>query len=536
MPPDINTGPVFDLADLAVDLGAQRLTLDRPCAMRAGHLYLVVGRSGSGKSSFARALMGFGDLADPAVRCRGNVAITDAAGNACVIWKESTYNPAAREAIAFLPQTDRLGFLDALSVRDNLALFSKLNPASAVSEIDRLAKQFQVHPLPRRLPSASSGERIRLSAIRGLLPRKATGDVPSLVIADEPTAGLDPTSAKAIVRSLLDLARNGPTIVVVITHDPKLFFTDECGPSAIIEQGVAILERPLEPKTLAERSNSMIATLRLEPAPQARSAWQNVLRRFADLISRLGDLALSPLAFLWGLLALHRPLVLVRQVLVDAGGLGTQAFSLAGCLLIAGTVAYFIFERMPRPELVEPLLLPEFMALTGHTLVRVVLPLGACGLVTTKLGAAQAARLAAAVRTGLLETLAMANWRVEAYALVPAVLSQFLSMALATMLALGGGLLLAAVVYIAGHEGQSLPLTVNLMRDGLDQAPHWVRFLLAKVTLSSFLGGSIAALYGIAPSRADDDVARAVHHTLLWSVLAIITCQCALIVWEFAPR
>jgi hypothetical protein len=122
---------------------------------------------------------------------------------------------------------------------------------------------------------------------------------------------------------------------------------------------------------------------------------------------------------------LHRPLVLARQLLIDAGGFGTQTFSLTGCLLIAGTVAYFIFERMPKPELIEPLLLPEMIGVTGHTLVRMVLPLGACGLVTTKLGAAQAARLAAAVRGGLLETLALANWRVEAYALVPVVLAQF---------------------------------------------------------------------------------------------------------------
>ena len=120
-------------------------------------------------------------------------------------------------------------------------------------------------------------------------------------------------------------------------------------------------------------------------------------------------------------------------MLIDAGGLGTQAFSLVGCLLIAGTVSYFIFERMPKPELVEPLLLPETMAVTGHALARVVLPLGACGLVTGKLGAAQAARLAAAVRGGLLETLAMARWRVEAYALVPAVLAQLLAMTLATI-------------------------------------------------------------------------------------------------------
>jgi ABC-type transporter Mla maintaining outer membrane lipid asymmetry permease subunit MlaE len=58
---------------------------------------------------------------------------------------------------------------------------------------------------------------------------------------------------------------------------------------------------------------------------------------------------------------------------------------------------------------------------------------------------------------------------------------------------------------------------------------------MAKVVLSGFLGGTIAAFFGIAPSRAEDDVARAVHRTLLWSVLAVIACQCALVLVEFAP-
>ena len=142
--------------------------------------------------------------------------------------------------------------------------------------------------------------------------------------------------------------------------------------------------------------------------------------------------------------------------------------------------------------------------------------------------------MAAAVRTGLLETLALAGWRIEAYALVPTVLAQFLAMTLATLLAMAGGILLAAIVYIAGHPGASLPLAIDLMIDGLEQSPNWRYYLVAKVVLSSFLGGTIAALFGSVPSRAEDDVARAVHRTLLWSVLAVIACQCALVLMEFA--
>jgi ABC-type transporter Mla maintaining outer membrane lipid asymmetry permease subunit MlaE len=135
----------------------------------------------------------------------------------------------------------------------------------------------------------------------------------------------------------------------------------------------------------------------------------------------------------------------------------------------------------------------------------------------------------------LLETLALANWRVEAYALVPAVVAQILAMTIGTVLALIGGVVLGGIVYVAGHEQASLSLTVNLMIDGLNRAPHWSQFLFGKIVLSGFLGGTIAALSGIAPSQGRDDMARAVHRTLLWSVLAVIACQCCLVVAEFAP-
>jgi ABC-type lipoprotein export system ATPase subunit len=477
-------------------------------------------------------LLGFGDLSDPTIHCHGDVVITDVAQNRYTLWNDDNYDPTTRQHIAFLPQAERLGFLDGLSVRDNLALFSHLAPASAAVEIEKLAKRFHLNPLPERLASASGGERIRLSAIRGLIPRTAAGAMPTVVIADEPTAGLDRRSAESMARSLIDLARSSRTVVLVITHEPELFIGDPASKDLVIENVVRIVECTIEAGSAAVTA---AGTLRLDAVAEQPSVVRDWFARPIETLSRLGAVALSPVAFVWGLVGLHRPLLLARQVGIDASGPGTQAFSLTGCLLIAGTVAYFIFERMPKPELVEPLLLPEMMAVTGTTLVRMVLPLGACGLVTTKLGAAQAARLAAAVRGGLLETLAQAGWRVEAYALVPAVLAQFLAMLFATMLATVAGVLLAGVVYVAGHDGASLPLTVDLMVDGIRQSPHWREYALAKIAFSSFLGGTIAALYGIVPARAEDDVARAVHRTLLWSVLAVIACQCCLVLAEFAP-
>jgi hypothetical protein len=339
--------------------------------------------------------------------------------------------------------------------------------------------------------------------------------------------------------ALIALARSKACIVLVITHEPGLFVEglkthDDSDADAVRIVECSVDDAARGAKGLL-RETVTVARLRLESAPVQTSLWQKVVSQISGALGQLGAFALSPLAFVWGLLGPHRTLFLLRQILLDSIGPGTHAFSLAGCLLIAGTAAYFIFERLPKPELLDPLLLPEMMVVTGHTLVRVILPLGACGLITTKLGAAQAARLASAVRGGLLETLAMAGWRVEAYALVPAVIAQVLAMTIGTLLALVAGVVLAGIVYVAGHEDASLSLTVNLMIDGLDRAPNWSNYLLGKIVVSGFLGGSIAALCGVVPSQAKDDLARAVHRTLLWSVLAVIACQCAFVIAEFRP-
>jgi len=527
--------PVLELIKLEVDLGPRRLRLDQRCMLQAGRLYLVVGPSGSGKSSFARALLGFGELSDPESRCQGEVVITDVPGRAHGVWKGNVYNPAARSHIAFLPQSEKLGFIDSLSVTDNLTLFSQLSRVILKAEVERLAAQFRLNPMPRHLASASGGERIRMSAVRGLLPRQSIGTMPEVIIADEPTSALDRVSAHAMARALTELARSGSCVVMVITHEPQLFVHGMLSSDPGDEDLIRIVELQINEPVVSDQGTVTVARLRLEDVPQQKTPTKDCLSRAMGAVEQLGAFALSPLAFVWGLLGPHRPLFLLRQILFDSVGLGTHVFSLVGCLLIAGTAAYFIFERLPKPELLDPLLLPEMMTVTGHTLMRVVLPLGACGLITTKLGAAQAARLAAAVRNGLLETLALAGWRVEAYALVPAVIAQVLAMSIGTLLALVSGVVLAGTVYVAGHEQASLSLTVNLMIDGLERAPHWSHYLFGKIVISGFLGGTIAALCGVVPSQAKDDLARAVHRTLLWSVLAVIACQCCFVIAEFRP-
>lgn len=531
--PDTSAGPKLVMESLEVKLGHDTLRLQAPLTLRAGKLYVLWGPSGSGKSSFARALLGLGELSQPRAEVTANATLFDALSLEHPLWRDNAYSPGAREHIAFLPQAEKLGFIDGLSTLENLRLFSRLSATDAKVQADLLAARFHLMALPRKLANASGGERMRLSAVRALMPR-AKNESPALLIADEPTAGLDTVAAHALARELIALARRKDCIVVVITHDPAIFTGHE--PPEIDRAGNARTVRVLQ-CTLAENAaplESEIAQLRIEPGRPQNETLVALKRGVDEFLALSGGFVLAPLAFLFGLARLRRPLFVAKQTLVDALGPGTQLFSWLGSLLIAGTVAYFIFMQLPRPELVEPLLIADILEATGHTLARVVLPLGAAAFITGKLGAAQAARLSSSVRSGLLETLALARWSAESFGLVGAVLAQTLAMALATALSLSFGLMLASLIYVASHEGASLGLALDLMRQGLEKTPDWKNFLIAKVLVSGFVGGSLAALFGLAPATSENDVARAVHRTLLWGILGVIASQCIFIIWEFA--
>ena len=393
------------IEQLEVRLGTQGLHLVEPCTLHAGRLYLLWGPSGSGKSTFARAALGLGELADPRIPVSAKMVLTDADGQSHVLWDGPQYDSEAREQIAFFPQAGKLGFLDNLSTVDNLRLFSQLPREEARRQAEQLAERFHLSAIPPRVADASGGERMRLSAIRGLMPRSVGGGPPALVLADEPTAGLDATAAQTLAQEFTELARGGESIVVIITHDPRHFVgvqqPIDTEPSE--RKTVRILECDLDPDRA--QSPTQVGQLRLEHHSSAARVGQPLARHLSSALQSIGGLALSPLAFVGGLLRFRQPATMARQILFDTFGPGTQLFSLLGCLLIAATAAYFIFQQMPQPELVEPLLMPEILQATGHALIRVVLPLAACALVTAKLGAAQAARLASAVRGGLRKRL-----------------------------------------------------------------------------------------------------------------------------------
>lgn len=113
-------------------------------------------------------------------------------------------------------------FLEYLTVLDNILLphrLSRLLPLTpAVRErAKQLAARVAIGgKLGRYVGRLSHGERQRVGLCRALLPR------PTLMLADEPTAGLDPASKRLVLDVLLEYASGAGATLVVVTHDGEL--------------------------------------------------------------------------------------------------------------------------------------------------------------------------------------------------------------------------------------------------------------------------------------------------------------------------
>ncbi|NBC34361.1 MAG: ATP-binding cassette domain-containing protein [Alphaproteobacteria bacterium] len=113
------------------------------------------------------------------------------------------------------------GLLPFLSVRQNIELTQRILGYEDRARVDELARRLDIADLLAAPPAKLSvGQRQRVAIARALAHR------PALVLADEPTASLDPVNADAVMDLFMELIAGVGAALVLVTHDcnqPKRF-------------------------------------------------------------------------------------------------------------------------------------------------------------------------------------------------------------------------------------------------------------------------------------------------------------------------
>jgi ABC-type lipoprotein export system ATPase subunit len=190
-------------------VGAEPLTIvnDYNLALEAGRMHCLAGRSGSGKTSILRVAAGL----VPATT--GTVEWT---GSAITGQPDDTITRRRRDTVGYLDQGGVL--IPGLTALENVLLpavpgkNAKQLVRRATDLLHQLGVDGRANSYPEKL---SGGERQRVALARALLLE------PAIVMADEPTASLDRTSADAVIALLRGLADSG-IAVLVAAHDQHL--------------------------------------------------------------------------------------------------------------------------------------------------------------------------------------------------------------------------------------------------------------------------------------------------------------------------
>jgi lipoprotein-releasing system ATP-binding protein len=174
-----------------------------------GEVVGLIGPSGSGKSSLLHAA---GLLERPTA---GQVIID---GRDCSKLADRARTRVRLGQIGFVYQFHHL--LAEFSALDNVALPQMIAGAplaAARGRAETLLTQLGLADRLNHQPGQlSGGEQQRVAIARALANR------PRLVLADEPTGNLDPTTSNAVFKSLFDFARDTGVAILIATHNMEL--------------------------------------------------------------------------------------------------------------------------------------------------------------------------------------------------------------------------------------------------------------------------------------------------------------------------
>lgn len=173
-------------------------------SLKKGEVVVVIGPSGCGKSTFLRCLNRLEEIDSGTISLNGKEIST-----------ENNKVNEIREKIGMVFQSYEL--FPNMNIMKNLilapTLVQKRNKEEAKAEAEKLLQRVGLlekkNSYPRQL---SGGQKQRVAIVRSLIIH------PQILLLDEITAALDPEMVREVLQVVLDLAKEGMTMVIV-THE-----------------------------------------------------------------------------------------------------------------------------------------------------------------------------------------------------------------------------------------------------------------------------------------------------------------------------
>lgn len=209
--------PAVRLQQVTVRIGARRILDGIDLRVEQGERIALVGPNGAGKSTLLKLMTGIMQASDGRVEVLGRVIDKHLAGR-----ELRSLRTDVGQVFQGLHLVQRLSTLEnvllgALARNPSWRSWARLFPGA---EIARAEAALQAVGLPGkssvRADQLSGGERQKTAIARLLM------QAPRLVLADEPTAALDPLAAAEIARVLSSLGTQHGMTLVSVVHDPGL--------------------------------------------------------------------------------------------------------------------------------------------------------------------------------------------------------------------------------------------------------------------------------------------------------------------------
>jgi len=199
---------MIELQHIWKQFGSRIIFSDLNLNFQSGMVYALIGDSGCGKTTLLNMLAKLETFDKGEIVYKGKTLTS--------LKNEEFY----RNELGYLFQN--FGLLESQTIRENLELGLIGKKKNKKQEKERLllqalqAVRLDYLSLNQKIYELSGGEAQRVALAKIILKD------PPLILADEPTASLDPKNSKEIMEILLEL-RNANRTIIIATHNPSIW-------------------------------------------------------------------------------------------------------------------------------------------------------------------------------------------------------------------------------------------------------------------------------------------------------------------------